>query len=104
MKECVGWILCHKTDTGISLEVGDFLKANALIFFLFYIFSEKPRKEHRKSSPVHPVVLPPNLHLLTLSIPGWNFSSNHSVHLSYVNSGQLRDKPSCFKKIYIYII
>lgn len=49
---------------------------------------QKPRKEHRKGSPVHPVVLPPNLHLLTLSIPGWNFSSNHSVHLSYVNSGR----------------
>ncbi|XP_075884483.1 epididymis-specific alpha-mannosidase [Nelusetta ayraudi] len=49
---------------------------------------QKPRKEYRKGSPVHPVVLPPNLHLLTLSIPGWNFSSNHSVHLSYVNSGR----------------
>lgn len=47
-----------------------------------------PRKQHRKGSPMHPVVLPPNLHLLTLSIPGWNFSSNHSVHHSYVNSGR----------------
>lgn len=37
MKECVGWILCHKTDTGISLEVRDVLKANAL-FFCFFLF------------------------------------------------------------------
>uniref|UniRef100_A0A8D0AJC3 Alpha-mannosidase n=1 Tax=Sander lucioperca TaxID=283035 RepID=A0A8D0AJC3_SANLU len=28
------------------------------------------------------VVLPPNLHLLSLSIPGWNYSSDHDVHLS----------------------
>lgn len=62
-----------------------------------------PRKEHRKTSPVHPVVLPPNLHLLTLSIPGWNFSSNHSVHLSDVNSGQLADKHAPFLQ-YICIL
>ncbi|XP_038586701.1 epididymis-specific alpha-mannosidase [Micropterus salmoides] len=45
-------------------------------------------KEHRGSSPVHSVVLPPNLHLLSLSIPGWNYSSNHDVHLSHIHSGK----------------
>uniref|UniRef100_A0A8D0DDV5 Alpha-mannosidase n=1 Tax=Sander lucioperca TaxID=283035 RepID=A0A8D0DDV5_SANLU len=39
---------------------------------------EKPRGR----SPVRSVVLPPNLHLLSLSIPGWNYSSDHDVHLS----------------------
>uniref|UniRef100_A0A7N6A054 Alpha-mannosidase n=1 Tax=Anabas testudineus TaxID=64144 RepID=A0A7N6A054_ANATE len=34
------------------------------------------------SFPVHSVVLPPNLHLLSLSVPGWNYSANHDVHLS----------------------
>uniref|UniRef100_A0A8D0A8S1 Alpha-mannosidase n=1 Tax=Sander lucioperca TaxID=283035 RepID=A0A8D0A8S1_SANLU len=32
------------------------------------------------------VVLPPNLHLLSLSIPGWNYSSDHDVHLSHIHS------------------
>uniref|UniRef100_A0A3B3TKP9 Alpha-mannosidase n=1 Tax=Poecilia latipinna TaxID=48699 RepID=A0A3B3TKP9_9TELE len=33
------------------------------------------------NSPVPPVVLPPNLHLLSLSIPGWNYTSDHDLHL-----------------------
>uniref|UniRef100_A0A671VSC4 Alpha-mannosidase n=1 Tax=Sparus aurata TaxID=8175 RepID=A0A671VSC4_SPAAU len=42
----------------------------------------RPVKEPKERSPLRSVVLPPNLHLLSLSIPGWNYSSNHSVHLS----------------------
>lgn len=55
---------------------------------------EKPwlEKEPRQSSPVRPVVLPPNLHLLSLSVPGWNYSSNHNVHLSHINSGEKREE------------
>ncbi|XP_034712444.1 epididymis-specific alpha-mannosidase [Etheostoma cragini] len=45
---------------------------------------EKPRG----MSPVRSVVLPPNLHLLSLSIPGWNYSSDHDVHLSHIHSGK----------------
>ncbi|XP_019116863.2 epididymis-specific alpha-mannosidase isoform X2 [Larimichthys crocea] len=44
-------------------------------------------KKPRASSPVPSVVLPPNLHLLSLSIPGWNYSSSHDVHLNHVHSG-----------------
>uniref|UniRef100_A0A8C4ZIP8 Alpha-mannosidase n=1 Tax=Gadus morhua TaxID=8049 RepID=A0A8C4ZIP8_GADMO len=42
--------------------------------------------------PVRPVVLPPNLHLLSLSIPGWNYSSQHACHLLHLDSGR-SDKP-----------
>uniref|UniRef100_A0A8C4ZYM9 Alpha-mannosidase n=1 Tax=Gadus morhua TaxID=8049 RepID=A0A8C4ZYM9_GADMO len=42
--------------------------------------------------PVRPVVLPPNLHLLSLSIPGWNYSSQHACHLLHLDSG-LRPQP-----------
>ncbi|KAF3697878.1 Epididymis-specific alpha-mannosidase [Channa argus] len=34
------------------------------------------------------VVLPPNLHLLSLSIPGWNYCANHDVHLSHLHAGK----------------
>ncbi|XP_034532568.1 epididymis-specific alpha-mannosidase [Notolabrus celidotus] len=55
---------------------------------------QKPwqEKESKEGPPVRSVVLPPNLHLLSFSIPGWNYSSNHNVHLSRVHSGQ--DLPS----------
>lgn len=54
---------------------------------------DKPRrpwqeKEPRRNSAVRPVVLPSSLHLLSLSIPGWNYSSNHDIHLSHINSGK----------------
>uniref|UniRef100_A0A3Q2QTG9 Alpha-mannosidase n=1 Tax=Fundulus heteroclitus TaxID=8078 RepID=A0A3Q2QTG9_FUNHE len=54
---------------------------------------DKPRstwkeKKLRFNSPVPPVVFPPNLHLLSLSILGWNYSSNHDLHLSHLHSGK----------------
>uniref|UniRef100_A0A3P9HAP9 Alpha-mannosidase n=1 Tax=Oryzias latipes TaxID=8090 RepID=A0A3P9HAP9_ORYLA len=49
----------------------------------------KPRQEKTGcSSPVRPVVLPPSLHLLSLSVLGWNYSSNHSIHLNHIHSGK----------------
>lgn len=55
-----------------------------------FVHVEKPwqKKGPRSSSPVRAVVLPPNLHLLSFSIPGWNYSANHDVHLSHAHSGQ----------------
>ncbi|XP_070977999.1 epididymis-specific alpha-mannosidase [Oncorhynchus clarkii lewisi] len=45
------------------------------------------RKEPRTGSPIRPVVLPDNLHLLTLSVPGWFYSSNHTLHLRNMETG-----------------
>uniref|UniRef100_A0A4W5JRT2 Alpha-mannosidase n=1 Tax=Hucho hucho TaxID=62062 RepID=A0A4W5JRT2_9TELE len=45
------------------------------------------RKEPRTGSPIRPVVLPDNLHLLTLSVPGWVYSSNHTLHLHNIETG-----------------
>uniref|UniRef100_UPI0037E88D24 epididymis-specific alpha-mannosidase n=1 Tax=Semicossyphus pulcher TaxID=241346 RepID=UPI0037E88D24 len=45
-------------------------------------------KEPKGKSSVRSVVLPPNIHLLSLSIPGWNYSSNHEVHLGHIHSGK----------------
>uniref|UniRef100_A0A8C7RKB2 Alpha-mannosidase n=1 Tax=Oncorhynchus mykiss TaxID=8022 RepID=A0A8C7RKB2_ONCMY len=44
-------------------------------------------KEPRTGSPIRPVVLPDNLHLLTLSVPGWFYSSNHTLHLRNMETG-----------------
>ncbi|XP_041728237.2 epididymis-specific alpha-mannosidase-like, partial [Coregonus clupeaformis] len=45
------------------------------------------RKEPRTRSPLRPVVLPDNLHLLTFSVPGWVYSSNHTLHLQNIETG-----------------
>lgn len=42
----------------------------------------------RRGSPVPSVILPPNLHLLSFSVPGWNYSSNHRVHIRRRETGK----------------
>ncbi|XP_030018806.1 epididymis-specific alpha-mannosidase-like [Sphaeramia orbicularis] len=53
---------------------------------------DQPQKpwnlEPRGAGPVPSVVLPPNLHLLSLSIPGWNYSSDHERHLRRLDAGE----------------
>uniref|UniRef100_A0A3B3ZZS1 Glycosyl hydrolases family 38 C-terminal domain-containing protein n=1 Tax=Periophthalmus magnuspinnatus TaxID=409849 RepID=A0A3B3ZZS1_9GOBI len=39
------------------------------------------------------VVLPPNLHLLSFSIPGWNYSSNHEAHIKQLDKGLYAPAP-----------
>ncbi|KAM6909441.1 LOW QUALITY PROTEIN: epididymis-specific alpha-mannosidase [Xenentodon cancila] len=70
---------------------------------------DQPRKpwhqmESRRSSPVPPVVLPPSLHLLSLSVLGWNYSSDHDAHLSHIHSGKdLHSEPD-FDRILLRIM
>lgn len=75
----------HKT----LFDLGSFLFVNQAAQSLLPLERPWQEKEPRRSSPVRSVVLPPNLHLLSLSVPGWNYSSNHDVHLSHIHSGQL---------------
>ncbi|XP_060887004.1 epididymis-specific alpha-mannosidase [Labrus mixtus] len=50
---------------------------------------QRPWQEKKtKGGSVRLVVLPPNLHLLSFSVPGWNYSSNHNVHLGHIYSDQ----------------
>uniref|UniRef100_A0A8C1FXU6 Alpha-mannosidase n=1 Tax=Cyprinus carpio TaxID=7962 RepID=A0A8C1FXU6_CYPCA len=51
---------------------------------------DQPREFAKKfSGPfVQPVVVPQNLHMQTLSIPGWNYSPDHTQHLHSLNSGR----------------
>ncbi|XP_077083869.1 epididymis-specific alpha-mannosidase-like [Siphateles boraxobius] len=51
--------------------------------------TEKPlNPRERCSGPsVQPVVLPQNLHMQTLSVPGWNYSPDHTQHLHNLSAG-----------------
>ncbi|XP_020793489.2 epididymis-specific alpha-mannosidase [Boleophthalmus pectinirostris] len=50
---------------------------------------KKPLKtQTTQGFPVPTVVLPPNLHLLSFSIPGWNYSSRHEAHIKQLDKGQ----------------
>nr|XP_055053226.1 epididymis-specific alpha-mannosidase isoform X1 [Misgurnus anguillicaudatus] len=54
---------------------------------------DKPQKlwnQRKKSSKpvVQPVQIPQNLHMQTLSIPGWNYSPNHTQQIQNLASGE----------------
>ncbi|XP_056156495.1 epididymis-specific alpha-mannosidase [Lampris incognitus] len=51
-------------------------------------------KETGPGAGVQPVVLPDNLHLLSLSVSGWNYNSQHHLHLRHLSTGKgLRSEP-----------
>lgn len=50
------------------------------------------RQLQQNSVHSSPVTLPPNLHLQTLSIPGWRYSSNHSEQVHNIHIGRCLPK------------
>ncbi|XP_067257020.1 epididymis-specific alpha-mannosidase [Chanodichthys erythropterus] len=50
---------------------------------------QKPliQREKFNGPSVQPVVLPQNLHMQTLSIPGWNYSPDHTQHIHNLSAG-----------------
>nr|XP_023692209.1 epididymis-specific alpha-mannosidase isoform X1 [Paramormyrops kingsleyae] len=62
-----------------------------------------PAASHSRMSAL-PVVLPPNLHLLSLSVPGWHYSSNHTKHLESMQQDEDRKMQPDFKRVLIRIM
>ncbi|XP_061768626.1 epididymis-specific alpha-mannosidase isoform X2 [Nerophis ophidion] len=58
----------------------------------------------RRSPPPRVLMLPPNLHLLSLSIPGWNYSSRHDVHLALIRSGHHRQPEPDYDRVLLRIM
>ncbi|XP_028331106.1 epididymis-specific alpha-mannosidase [Gouania willdenowi] len=61
-------------------------------------------KEPGSSFHVPSVVLPPNLHLLSFSIYGWNYSSDHDVHLKDVHSGRAPHFESGYDRVLLRLM
>ncbi|XP_015247239.1 PREDICTED: epididymis-specific alpha-mannosidase [Cyprinodon variegatus] len=61
-------------------------------------------KEPSFNPPIPPVVLPPNLHLLSLSILGWNYSSNHDLHISHLHSGKQVDSEPDYDRVLLRVM
>lgn len=65
---------------------------------------DKPQKLWiQKEKSIQPVVLPQNLHMQTLSIPGWNYSPNHTQQLQNLGSGGDRHSKIDFDRILLRI-
>ncbi|NXF84810.1 MA2B2 mannosidase, partial [Eubucco bourcierii] len=62
-----------------------------------------PRQLQQKSVHSSPVTLPPNLHLQTLSIPGWRYSSNHSEQVHNIHIGKQKQDEADFSRVLLRI-
>lgn len=47
-------------------------------------------RERCSGPSIQPVVLPQNLHMQTLSVPGWNYSPDHTQHLHNLSAGDIQ--------------
>uniref|UniRef100_A0A3B1J3W4 Alpha-mannosidase n=1 Tax=Astyanax mexicanus TaxID=7994 RepID=A0A3B1J3W4_ASTMX len=66
---------------------------------------QKPWSEHERwnGPSVQPVVLPPNLHMQYLGIPGWDYGPNHTQHLQNINSGVKTNPEADFDRVLLRI-
>ncbi|XP_059228156.1 epididymis-specific alpha-mannosidase-like [Mustela nigripes] len=56
-------------------------------------------QNHPSPQQQEPVTLPPSLHLQILSIPGWNYSSNHRKHLQNLQKGHGRKAKADLRRV-----
>ncbi|KAM9661039.1 epididymis-specific alpha-mannosidase isoform 4-T4 [Morphnus guianensis] len=62
-----------------------------------------PRQLQQNSVHGSPVTVPPNLHLQTLSIPGWRYSSNHAEQVHNVHMGKQKQGDADFSRVLLRI-
>ncbi|NXQ21103.1 MA2B2 mannosidase, partial [Peucedramus taeniatus] len=62
-----------------------------------------PRRLQQNSVPDLPVTVPPNLHLQTLSIPGWRYSSNHAEQVHSIHTGEQKQGDADFSRVLLRI-
>ncbi|XP_069782064.1 epididymis-specific alpha-mannosidase isoform X2 [Narcine bancroftii] len=64
--------------------------------------SQLQSKKSHSATAANSFSLPSNLHLLTLSVPGWQYSSNHNEHMQNILRGQ-RSQPD-FHRVLLRIL
>ncbi|NWR47673.1 MA2B2 mannosidase, partial [Regulus satrapa] len=62
-----------------------------------------PRRLQQNSVHDLPVTVPPNLHLQTLSIPGWRYSSNHAEQVRSIRMGEQKQGDADFSRVLLRI-
>ncbi|XP_063257655.1 epididymis-specific alpha-mannosidase isoform X1 [Prinia subflava] len=62
-----------------------------------------PRRLQQNSVRDLPVTVPPNLHLQTLSIPGWRYSSSHAEQVCSIRMGEQKQDDADFSRVLLRI-
>ncbi|XP_071600090.1 epididymis-specific alpha-mannosidase isoform X2 [Heliangelus exortis] len=98
-------ILGPKAATNVLSKMsGQALEHRPVVMFAALADKAKPPRQLQQN-PVHgsPVTFPPNLHLQTLSIPGWNYSSNHEEQVHSILMGKEKQGAADFSRVLLRI-
>ncbi|KAM5194047.1 epididymis-specific alpha-mannosidase isoform 1-T1 [Mantella aurantiaca] len=94
------WLMMGSKAETSSLyqRLGLSLEHKPLVMFI--PFKGKSVTEEKSAVPV---VLPPNIHLQILSVPGWRYSSNHTEHLQSLYKGNREKTAADFHRVLLRI-
>ncbi|NXC16084.1 MA2B2 mannosidase, partial [Corythaeola cristata] len=99
-------ILGTKAVTNILYRTSGLVLEHRPVVMFGALSGDKPKLPGQlQQNSVHgsPVTVPPNLHLQTLSIPGWRYSSNHAEQVHSVHMGKQKQGDADFSRILLRI-
>ncbi|XP_018416934.1 PREDICTED: epididymis-specific alpha-mannosidase isoform X2 [Nanorana parkeri] len=94
------WLMMGSKAVTSSLyqRLGLALEHRPLVMFI--PFKGKSATEEMSAAPI---VLPPNIYLQILSVPGWRYSSNHTEHIHNLNKGDGQKTAADFHRVLLRI-
>ncbi|CAI9601432.1 unnamed protein product [Staurois parvus] len=94
------WLLMGSKTVTTSMyqRLGLSLEHRPLVMFIAF-----KGKSSTEKMPSVPIVLPPNIHLQILSVPGWRYSSNHTEHIHNFYKGNKQKTAADFHRVLLRI-
>lgn len=94
------WLMMGSKTVTSSLyqRMGLSLEHRPLVIFIPFKGTSATEK-----MPSVPIVLPPNIHLQILSVPGWSYSSNHTEHIHNLYKGDRQKTAADFHRVLLRI-
>ncbi|PIO36029.1 hypothetical protein AB205_0031740 [Aquarana catesbeiana] len=94
------WLMIGSKTVTSSLyqRMGLSLEHRPLVMFIPFKGTSATEK-----MPSVPIVLPPNIHLQILSVPGWSYSSNHTEHIHNLYKGDRQKTAADFHRVLLRI-
>ncbi|XP_053921874.1 epididymis-specific alpha-mannosidase isoform X2 [Cuculus canorus] len=99
-------ILGSKAITNIFYQTSRLALEHRPVIMFGELSGDKPKlpgQLQQNDVPGPPVTLPPNLHLQTLSIPGWRYSSNHAEQVHSIRMGKQKQGDADFSRVLLRI-
>ncbi|XP_064305166.1 epididymis-specific alpha-mannosidase isoform X4 [Phalacrocorax carbo] len=99
-------ILGTKAVTNILYRTSGLALEHRPVVMFGALSGDKPKlPRQRQQNSVHglPVTVPPNLHLQTLSIPGWRYSSDHAEQVDSIRMGKQKQGDADFGRVLLRI-